>query len=81
MSWGFRNLKLSYLPCPAECGTCLGPDAIVCQMWVPVSSSWMKTMEADGWTAKGSSNVFKTSTCAGIPIVGGPGNFGNNVSI
>ncbi|CAD8148553.1 unnamed protein product [Paramecium pentaurelia] len=81
MSWGFRNLKLSYLACPTECGTCLGPDAIVCQMWVPVSSSWIKNVEADGWNVKGSSNVIKTSTCAGIPIVGGPGNFGNNVSI
>ncbi|CAK72298.1 unnamed protein product (macronuclear) [Paramecium tetraurelia] len=81
MSWGFRNLKLSYLPCPTECGTCLGPDAIVCQMWVPVSSSWIKNVDADGWSAKGSSTVIKSSTCAGVPIIGGPGNFGNNVSI
>ncbi|CAD8134355.1 unnamed protein product [Paramecium octaurelia] len=81
MSWGIRKLKLSYLPCPAECGTCLGPDAIVCQMWVPVSSSWIKNVDADGWIAKGSQTAIKSSTCAGIPIIGGPGNFGNNVSI
>jgi hypothetical protein len=48
-------------------------------MWVPVSTSWIKTVDADGWEMKTGGNTIKTSTCSGIPILGGPGNFGNNV--
>lgn len=48
-------------------------------MWLPVSSSWINKVEADGWEMKTGGSKITTSTCAGIPIIGGPGNFGNNV--
>lgn len=47
-------------------------------MWLPAASSWiLNTDNSDGWSLK--SGTIKTSTCSGIPIIGGPGNFGNNV--
>mgnify|MGYP003609614502 CR=1 FL=1 len=47
-------------------------------MWVPISTSWIKTFDADGWELKTGGNKINSATCAGIPIIGGPGNFGSN---
>ncbi len=74
-SWGFRNVRVSFLACPPECGLCHNSKPNDCYFWQQVDLSWAKTDVAlEGWTLKNGN--ARSSECSGINIFGGFGNVG-----
>lgn len=74
-SWGMRDVKLSFRPCPKDCGLCHNNDPRACYFWEQMALSWIKPEVAiEGWTLENGNP--RSNNCAGINIFGGYGNIG-----
>lgn len=68
-------MKISFLPCPSDCGICHNDKVNECKHWNQEALSWFHVdTKLEGWKLENGKS--KGYECAGIVIFGGYENLG-----
>ncbi|CAD8118939.1 unnamed protein product [Paramecium sonneborni] len=74
-AWGFRQIKISFIPCPSECGICHNDKVQECKNWNQEALSWFHLdTKLEGWQLE--NGKPKGYECSGIVVFGGYENIG-----
>ncbi|CAK61100.1 unnamed protein product (macronuclear) [Paramecium tetraurelia] len=74
-AWGFRQMKISFIPCPSECGICHNDKVQECKHWNQEALSWFHVdTKLEGWKLE--NGKPKGYECSGIVVFGGYENIG-----